>query len=167
VAVDALRHLPKQRFGGVARGLFGFAGSAKGGLGGLEVAQFGLEVVAGVGQRVRSAATSPKVAKFAFSTEMKLFIHARKSASFGGMYSRAIVSPRGFLSSPAPTLLQDRRSYRRIVIPIDRIGVPIDSVAVPIDRIINRIDGIADFIGSNADPIDRIGVAENSVMLEA
>jgi hypothetical protein len=51
VAVDALRHLPKQRFGGVARGLFGFAGSAKGGLGGLEVAQFGLEVVAGVGQR--------------------------------------------------------------------------------------------------------------------
>jgi hypothetical protein len=29
---------------------------------------------------------SPKVAKFAFSTEMKLFIHARKSASFGGMY---------------------------------------------------------------------------------
>jgi hypothetical protein len=99
VAVDALRHLPKQRFGGVARGLFGFAGSAKGGLGGLEVAQFGLEVVAGVGQRVRSAATSPKVAKFAFSTEMKLFIHARKSASFGGMYSRAIVSPRGFLSS--------------------------------------------------------------------
>jgi hypothetical protein len=55
----------------------------------------------------------------------------------------------------------------RIVIPIERIGVPIDSVAVPIDRIINRIDGIADFIGSNADPIDRIGVAENSVMLEA
>ena len=55
----------------------------------------------------------------------------------------------------------------RIVIPIDRIGVPIDSVAVPIDRIINRIDGIADFIGSNADPIDRIGGAENSVMLEA
>jgi hypothetical protein len=29
---------------------------------------------------------SPKVAKFAFSTEMKLFIHARNSASFGGMY---------------------------------------------------------------------------------
>ena len=30
---------------------------------------------------VRSAATSPKVAKFAFSTVKKLFIHARKSAS--------------------------------------------------------------------------------------
>jgi hypothetical protein len=29
---------------------------------------------------------SPKVAKFAFSAEMKLFIHARNSASFGGMY---------------------------------------------------------------------------------
>jgi hypothetical protein len=51
VAVDALRHLPKQRFGGVARGLFGFRRRAEGGLGGLEVAQFGLEVVAGVGQR--------------------------------------------------------------------------------------------------------------------
>jgi hypothetical protein len=47
----------------------------------LEVVQFGLEVVAGVGQHVRSAATSPKVAKFAFSTVMKLFIYARNSAS--------------------------------------------------------------------------------------
>jgi hypothetical protein len=60
-----------------------------------------------------------------------------------------------------------RRHSCRIGDLIDRIVIPIDSVAVPIDRIINRIDGIADFIGSNADPIDRIGVAENSVMLEA
>jgi hypothetical protein len=49
VAVDALRHLPKQRFGGVARGLFGFRRGAVGGLGGLEGVQFSLEVVAGVG----------------------------------------------------------------------------------------------------------------------
>jgi hypothetical protein len=60
VAVDALRHLPKQGVGGVARGLFGFAGSAKGGLGGLEVAQFGLEVVAGVGQRRQVGGDQPK-----------------------------------------------------------------------------------------------------------
>jgi hypothetical protein len=42
---------------------------------------------------VRSAATSPKVAKFAFSTEMKLFIHARNSASLRGMYPAAIFIP--------------------------------------------------------------------------
>ena len=36
--------------------------------------------------RVMDLHFSSKVAKFAFSTEMKLFIHARNSASFGGMY---------------------------------------------------------------------------------
>jgi len=96
---------------------------------------------------------SPKVAKFAFSTEMKLFIHARKSASFGGMY--LVIRHHLANGFRRPCVFSCQMAIDSYQTTIDSHQTTMDSHQTTIDSYQTAIDSYQTTMDSHQTTIDR------------